>query len=224
VSNSQSCLLDSASLPLYGTRSTILRRFRRQEVSCLEIHSQDRWFEDNIVSLQQMVLFGQNPNQGTLLKASQFLAGTYLLHLFFVLEKTHPSTRGTTRTSRPPRERARRAATQSPRHAFDTKGQKLVRAVLRGESQLVNLDRQLIHPWQELITFPPIVLPPNIQALLMSRPDDVALPESKPNPNDRYTHINNHSSGSPYDGKSGFNKLKLRVPMERRCVYRRSRS
>ncbi|KAG6848265.1 hypothetical protein H0H87_003991, partial [Tephrocybe sp. NHM501043] len=27
-------------------------------------------------SLQQMVLLGQNPSQGTLLKASQFLAGT----------------------------------------------------------------------------------------------------------------------------------------------------
>lgn len=27
------------------------------------------------VSLQQMVLFGQHPSQGTLLKASQFLAG-----------------------------------------------------------------------------------------------------------------------------------------------------
>ena len=30
-----------------------------------------------LVSLQQMVLFGQNPSQGTLLKASQFLAGMY---------------------------------------------------------------------------------------------------------------------------------------------------
>ncbi len=29
-----------------------------------------------LVSLQQMVLFGKNPSQGTLLKASQFLAGT----------------------------------------------------------------------------------------------------------------------------------------------------
>lgn len=27
------------------------------------------------VSLQQMVLFGKNPSQGTLLKASQFLSG-----------------------------------------------------------------------------------------------------------------------------------------------------
>lgn len=29
----------------------------------------------SLVSLQQMVLFGQNPSQGTLLKASQFLSG-----------------------------------------------------------------------------------------------------------------------------------------------------
>ena len=32
------------------------------------------------VSLQQMVLFGQNPSQGTLLRASQFLLGVYSVH------------------------------------------------------------------------------------------------------------------------------------------------
>ena len=32
------------------------------------------------VSLQQMVLFGQNPSQGTLLRASQFLLGTCSAH------------------------------------------------------------------------------------------------------------------------------------------------
>ena len=75
---------------------------------------------------------------------------------------------------------------------------------------------------QELITFPPIVVPPNIrQALMMSRPDDIALPESKPNPNDPYTHTNNLGNGGPHHGNAGngFNKLKLRVPMERRCVH-----
>ena len=35
-------------------------------------------FPQTGVSLQQMVLFGQNPSQGTLLKASQFLAGSLL--------------------------------------------------------------------------------------------------------------------------------------------------
>ena len=32
------------------------------------------------VSLQQMVLFGQNPSQGTLLRASQFLLGARSTH------------------------------------------------------------------------------------------------------------------------------------------------
>ena len=32
-----------------------------------------------LVSLQQMVLFGQHPSQGTLMKASQFLVGKLLI-------------------------------------------------------------------------------------------------------------------------------------------------
>ena len=40
-----------------------------------------------LVSLQQMVLFGQNPSQGTLFRASQFLAGQYfrLLNMLLTL-------------------------------------------------------------------------------------------------------------------------------------------
>jgi len=34
----------------------------------------------SLVSLQQMVLFGQNPSQGTLLRASQFLLGACSAH------------------------------------------------------------------------------------------------------------------------------------------------
>lgn len=34
----------------------------------------------SLVSLQQMVLFGQNPSQGTLLGASQFLLGACSAH------------------------------------------------------------------------------------------------------------------------------------------------
>jgi hypothetical protein len=34
----------------------------------------------SLVSLQQMVLFGQNPSQGTLLRAGQFLLGAYFTH------------------------------------------------------------------------------------------------------------------------------------------------
>lgn len=76
--------------------------------------------------------------------------------------------------------------------------------------------RPLIYYRQELITFPPIVLPPKYQALMVSRPDDIALPESKPNPNDRYT---DHSNGGSPNGNNGFNKLRFRVPLERRYVY-----
>ena len=37
--------------------------------------------------------------------------------------------------------------------------------------------------------FLPIIVPPNIrQALMISCPDDLVLPESKSNPNDPYTH------------------------------------
>ena len=53
-----------------GERST---RDRKRVVQQIKLRS--------TVSLQQMVLFGQNPGQGTLLKASQFLAGTSFLIL-----------------------------------------------------------------------------------------------------------------------------------------------
>ena len=70
-------------------------------------------------------------------------------------------------------------------------------------------------PSQELISFPPVVLPPDIrQALMVPRPEN-SLPESTPNLALR--HFNDpalHASNAP---SNGFNKLKLRVPMERRC-------
>ena len=67
---------------------------------------------------------------------------------------------------------------------------------------------------QELITFPPIVLPPSIrQALMVSRSDDINFPESKPNPSQsRFVDPNLHTNPN----SNSFNKLKLRVPMERR--------
>jgi len=49
----------------------------------------------SIVSLQQMVLFGQNPGQGTLLRASQFLAGmsfaSLASHLTQFQQRSSPS-------------------------------------------------------------------------------------------------------------------------------------
>lgn len=58
----------------YGTRFITLPPFRKQEVRLASIPFTEisQW---RTVSLQQMVLFGQNPSQGTLLKASQFLLG-----------------------------------------------------------------------------------------------------------------------------------------------------
>ena len=69
---------------------------------------------------------------------------------------------------------------------------------------------------QELITFPPIVLPPSIrQALMVSRSDDIIFPESKPNPSQsRFVDPNLHTNPN----SNSFNKLKLRVPMERRYI------
>lgn len=68
---------------------------------------------------------------------------------------------------------------------------------------------------QELITFPSITLPPDIrQALMTPRSDEITLPESIPNPSLKGAAF---TSGNGANG-NGFNKLKLRVPMERRCV------
>jgi hypothetical protein len=61
----------------------------------------------SLVSLQQMALFGQNPSQGTLLRASQFLLGAYPTSLVaFVDLADHPLNgffrRGTSSTSGSP--------------------------------------------------------------------------------------------------------------------------
>lgn len=74
--------------------------------------------------------------------------------------------------------------------------------------------RLFITSQQELITFPPIVLPLSIrQALMVSRSDDINFPESKPNPSQaRFVDPNLHNNPN----SNSFNKLKLRVPMERR--------
>jgi len=138
-------------------------------------------FPQTGVSLQQMVLFGQNPGQGTLLRASQFLAEELPVRLAHRVKELDELPHNL--------------------HAMPS-----IRRVKDWYAQ----------SFEELITFPPIVLPPNVrQALMMSRPDDIALPESKPNPNDPYTNANNLPSGGHSQG-NGFNKLKLRVPMERR--------
>lgn len=77
---------------------------------------------------------------------------------------------------------------------------------------------------QELITFQPISLPKDVRkALAAARPEEHSLPESIPNPslNHMVDDFGNAANGStiPINGLgNGFNKLKLRVPMERRYV------
>lgn len=73
---------------------------------------------------------------------------------------------------------------------------------------------------QELVSFPQVILPNDIrQALMVSRPEEITLPESKPNLfNDPYSSHTSHHGHSNGGNGNGFNKLKLRVPMERRCV------
>lgn len=70
---------------------------------------------------------------------------------------------------------------------------------------------------QELINFPPIQLPQNIRKQLVGhRNDEITFPESKPNPSlgNAFTAPQQQNTGNG----NGFNKLKLRVPMERRSV------
>ncbi|KIK02899.1 hypothetical protein K443DRAFT_677250 [Laccaria amethystina LaAM-08-1] len=143
-------------------------------------------FPQTGVSLQQMVLFGQNPSQGTLLKASQFLAEELPVRLAHRVKELD----------------------ELPHN-------------LSAMPSIQKVKLWYAQSFEELITFPPIALPPDIrQALMVPRSDDLVLPESKPNPSfikyadgsTQYTHghCNSNANGN------GFNKLKLRVPMERR--------
>ena len=70
----------------------------------------------------------------------------------------------------------------------------------------------VLNPFQELINFPPMILPPDIRRALHSGDAPNALPESIPNPSIKVNPVptTGNSNGS------GYHKLKLRVPMERR--------
>ncbi|TFK37939.1 hypothetical protein BDQ12DRAFT_666547 [Crucibulum laeve] len=79
----------------------------------------------------------------------------------------------------------------------------------------------------ELITFPSVLLLNNIrQALMVPRSDELVLPELTPNPSLVHGYISSHADSSQLNdtnghGSNGFNKLKLRLPMERRRTSRR---
>ncbi|KAF9031782.1 mitochondrial pyruvate dehydrogenase [Panaeolus papilionaceus] len=141
-------------------------------------------FPQTGVSLQQMVLFGQNPSQGTLLKASQFLAEELPVRLAHQVKELDELPHNL--------------------HAMPS-----IRKVKNWYAQ----------SFEELINFPPITLSPTIrQALLSNHSSDMHLPESKPNPS-LADYPPSSSSHNPVNGNgngNGFNKLRLRVPMERR--------
>jgi len=139
-------------------------------------------FAQTGVSLQQMVLFGQNPSQGTLLKASQFLAEELPVRLAHRVKELD----------------------ELPHNLSDMPSIKKVK-------------NWYAQSFEELITFPPVILASDIrQALIVPRSDEQALPESTPNPSIGYALQSSGANGIANGNGNGFNKLKLRVPMERR--------
>ncbi|KAL9710458.1 [Pyruvate dehydrogenase (acetyl-transferring)] kinase isozyme 2 [Leucoagaricus gongylophorus] len=149
-------------------------------------------FPQTGVSLQQMVLFGQNPSQGTLLKASQFLAEELPVRLAHRVKELD----------------------ELP-HNLST------------VPSINKVKNWYAQSFEELITFPPIQISQNIRQTLMApRSGEVTLPESTPNPSleplnseDYHTHsyaVSGNHMGMNGNGSNGFNKLRLRVPMERR--------
>ncbi|CAK5264156.1 unnamed protein product [Mycena citricolor] len=150
-------------------------------------------FPQTGVSLQQMVLFGQNPSQGTLLKASQFLSEELPVRLAHRVKELD----------------------ELPHNL----------------SEMPSINR--VKNWyaqsfEELINFPPIAsLPPEIRQALMAPPrtENAPFPESTENPaviNGRYSMGSitglggNGGHGTSGTNGNGFNKLRMRVPMERR--------
>ncbi|KAF8903874.1 mitochondrial pyruvate dehydrogenase [Gymnopilus junonius] len=145
-------------------------------------------FPQTGVSLQQMVLFGQNPSQGTLLKAGQFLAEELPVRLAHRVKELD----------------------ELPHN-------------LSAMPSIKKVKNWYAQSFEELITFPPIVLPSNIrQALMFSKPEEMHFPESKPNlfsapyAQGQTLQTSNVYSSHGHGNGNGFNSLKLRVPMERR--------
>ncbi|KAK0203882.1 mitochondrial pyruvate dehydrogenase [Desarmillaria ectypa] len=155
-------------------------------------------FPQTGVSLQQMVLFGKNPSQGTLLKASQFLAEELPVRLAHRVKELD----------------------ELPHN-------------LSFMPSIKKVKNWYAQSFEELITFPQIVLPQDIRRALIGTRDDrlSSLPEPVPNPslaqlvedyaNNPHLHKSYHGGSQGMTnlnggGVNGFNKLKLRVPMERR--------
>ncbi|KAF5345116.1 hypothetical protein D9756_011464 [Leucocoprinus leucothites] len=166
-----------------GTRSTTLPPFHKLAVR-FSSHSLSPvvparlifiHVDPTAVSLQQMVLFGQNPSQGTLLKASQFLAEELPVRLAHRVKELDELPHNL--SVMPSIKKVKNWYAQSFEHPSSPHG---------------------------------------------ARSGEVALPESTPNPSleplsDGYTNLSHGlDGGGNGNGTNGFNKLRLRVPMERR--------
>ncbi|KAI1785239.1 alpha-ketoacid dehydrogenase kinase [Ganoderma leucocontextum] len=150
-------------------------------------------FPQTGVSLQQMVLFGQNPSQGTLLRGSQFLLEELPVRLAHRVKELD----------------------QLPHNLGDM-------------PSINKVKNWYAQSFEELISFPPIRLPPHIRAALMTPSNDsLSLPESRPNPSLQYQYYSDDYTGSttglgivstPKNGnaRSNGNAQKMRIPMERR--------
>jgi pyruvate dehydrogenase kinase 2/3/4 len=181
------------------------------------------------VSLQQMVLFGQNPSQGTLLKAGQFLLG--LLNLSFT---GRPHSLNPLLEELPIRLAHRvKELDQLPHSLSDMPSINKVKhwyAQSFEVSSLKNSGTQSVLKAmsQELVDFPSISLPPHLrEALIVAAPNQASLPESTPNPSltyfsDDYLTPNvpplsyaSNGNGSSQGNGNGKHQ-KMRIPMERR--------
>ncbi|TFY83670.1 hypothetical protein EWM64_g353 [Hericium alpestre] len=134
-------------------------------------------FPQTGVSLQQMVLFGQNPSHGTLLKASMFLGEELPVRLAHRVKELDELPHG-----------------------------------LSHMPSINKVKEWYAQSFEELITFPPLHVAPNVRAALLSRPDDdLPLPESLPNPSlenlGEHYALHGHTNGNG----NGQNRLKLQV-------------
>lgn len=103
---------------------------------------------------------------------------------------------------------------------------------VRSVASSLSASISLIHLPQELISFPPIRLPPDIRAALMTQAtESLSLPESHPNPSLQYQYYSDDYTSAPPptgigivstpkngNGRSNGNAQKMRIPMERRSV------
>ncbi|KAG6896302.1 hypothetical protein C0993_008561 [Termitomyces sp. T159_Od127] len=130
-----------------------------------------------------MVLFGQNPSQGTLLKASQFLAEELPVRLAHRVKELSELPHG-----------------------------------LSEMPSIRKVQNWYAQSFEELISFPPIVLPPDVRQALMTPRAETPLPESTPNPAMRHLEPDSDALAHHLAPPNAFNRLRLRVPVDRRSV------